>query len=53
MELNVDDHVSYYDGRHTRKGVIIEINSDKTRARIKWDDNRPRTWIRVSALVKI
>lgn len=52
-ELQVEDKVSYWDGRHNRTGVVIEIKPDGTRARIKWDDNRPRTWIRVGALVKL
>jgi hypothetical protein len=53
MNLKVQDKVSYWDGRTTRTGEIIEMNTDNTRARIRWDDNRPRTWIRVTALTKI
>lgn len=54
--LELDDKIEYQDtGRHSRlrTGYIIAFNKDCTRARIKWTDNRPRTWIRVQALRKI
>jgi hypothetical protein len=55
-KLELNDKIEYRDtGRHSRlrTGYIIEFNTDRSRARIKWTDNRPRTWIRVSALVKV
>lgn len=62
IEISVGDRVSYQDSRSVRKGTVIEVNYDwpgvrsgasSKRARVKWDDNRPRTWIRVIALTKI
>jgi hypothetical protein len=61
-DLQVNDRVAYSDNRSNRTGIIIETNFDEPgvaagqwpkRARIKWDDNRPRTWIKASALVKL
>lgn len=45
-----NDRVEYTDEHGTRKGTIIELNDETQRARIKWDEKRPRTWIRYSAL---
>lgn len=49
-ELQINRRVSYTDEYQTRVGTVIEINPEKTRARIKWDGRRLRTWIRIQAL---
>lgn len=60
--IDINDRVYYEDKRSTRTGTVIETNYDEPmvaagtaykRARIVWDDKRPRTWIRISALKKI
>jgi hypothetical protein len=51
--IDVSNRVSYTDHVSTRTGTVIELNEEKTRARIKWDDKNLRTWIRIKALVKI
>lgn len=51
--FKVGDPVTYTDRGGTRTGEIIEINAERTRARIKWQltGRNLRTWVRVSALV--
>jgi len=49
--LDVGDRVSY-PARH-RKGKIIELDNDNSRARVRWDVLGTHTWVRFSALIKI
>jgi hypothetical protein len=52
MKIKVTDRVSYTDkpAQDPRLGTVIEINQEETRARIRWDEGKLRTWIRIPAL---
>lgn len=53
--LELQDKVEYQDTgkKGKRTGYIIEFDQDHSRARIRWTDRRPRTWIRTHALIKV
>lgn len=51
--FNVTDRITYSDSRGTKTGEVIEVKEDGSRCRIRWDDNRRRTWIRSTSLTKI
>jgi hypothetical protein len=53
MQITIGSKVAYTDSRTSRKGTVIEVNEQTHRARIKWDDNRPRTWIAIRFLTVI
>jgi ribonuclease HI len=52
--LQINDKVVRIDGdRAGWKGTVIELDGVKKRARIKWDKESPRTWMKFSSLFKI
>jgi hypothetical protein len=47
------DRISYHANYGTRMGTIIDLDDRLLRARIKWDEQKLRTWIRIQALCKL
>lgn len=48
--LIIGSRVSYKNQYGTRISIVIELDEQTNSARIKWDDRKLRTWVRISAL---
>jgi hypothetical protein len=51
-EIIIGARVERLDGGYTkgRKGTVIELSDDGSRARILWDGGHPKTWVRLASL---